>query len=132
MLYNIKYVFAAVTVDEWKNIKNQYILDKKNGIKYDGKELVKHITEYFLIHNELSDRDLEGYRKVLRENPCITDDDITPVNYIIEPDNDNPDTIIKWINSYLVSQDKDINLFNRIICSCINDSDTLPQKEILW
>lgn len=35
MLYNIKYVFAAVTVDEWKNIKNQYILDKKNGIKYE-------------------------------------------------------------------------------------------------
>ena len=35
MLYNVKYVLVAVTDEEWKLIKNQYISDKKNGIKYE-------------------------------------------------------------------------------------------------
>ena len=33
-LYGVKYLIVAITTSEWKKLKDEYILNIKNGIKY--------------------------------------------------------------------------------------------------
>lgn len=68
-----------------------YILDRE-CIKYDRKEMVRYVTEYFLLRSDtLSSKDLNGYRKVLTENCYISEDDLEQVDYI--KDSDNTDSV---------------------------------------
>ena len=107
-------------------IEEMTYLLKKNGIEYNSSELVENIVEYFLINNvDLTSQDIKGYRKVLSENGCISDEDIIGVDYLMNPSEEISNTIVGYIKDYLIKQDKDFAAFNQMVDWCINSSDYL-------
>lgn len=58
-----------------------YVL-QKNFIKYDSSRMVQLITEYFVSFG--TDPDKEAYRKVLSENYCICEEDLSKIKYFME------------------------------------------------
>ena len=94
-----------------------YIL-QKNAVSYDRSELVQHITEYFLHRDQkTSTETLNEYRKVLQENCCITDDDLSLVSYFASPITESVKEDVE-----IYSQDKNDNLYLQARIS----SDTAP------
>lgn len=86
----------------------------KDGIKCDKGQLVKSITENFLLrYPSLSNKEINGYKKALYENCTITDEEAELAVKIFNPQDDN--SITSYIDSYLISNEKDISDIDNII-----------------
>lgn len=101
-----------------------FLMNKEN-IAFDKKELVKYVTEYFLINSTtLTSKDIRGYKTVLSENCFIEDCDSELVSYITHDDiSDMEENSIKnIIASFLLNSDKSIENLNIVINRCIETS----------
>lgn len=60
-------------------------LFQKNAIKYDKSKMVQLVTEYFInANNGMPEDDIKEFKTVLKENCCITDDDLSDIKYFME------------------------------------------------
>ena len=98
-----------------------YILSKE-GIKYDKAEMVESVAEYYLSQSPyLTDKDLENYRRTLKENYVLNESDLDSVNYVFEGV-DNINSIKSGINSFLLAKNKTPELLTNTLKSCIENT----------
>ena len=102
-----------------------YLLDK-GGISYKKKDLVKYVTEYFLLRDAtMSDNDLKGFQYVLKENYFLEEEDLKSVNYVLNPPESNIDTeelvsVKKEIQCFLISKNKTLQGLNDLFHVFLN------------
>ena len=92
-------------------------LFEKTGIENYKKDLVKYVTEYFLLRqNTLSDKDIKGYHKVLKENCFLEFDDIKDIDYIFDDIKmENFISIKSQIKEFLVCRNKSIEKLDECV-----------------
>ena len=96
---------------------------QKNGVSYNKEELPSYVTDYFLLSNtSLTDKDIKGFKSVLKENMFLEDDDIryNPITREdLEKDNNikyiEDDSITSIINSFKITKEKTVELLNDTI-----------------
>lgn len=94
-----------------------YLLDKTGG-KYNKKDLVKYVTEYFLLRSpKMKLEDIKGYRTVLNENCYLEDSTVKCVKYVFHHPEDysNCDTVIGHIHRFLILQEKTVEELDKTI-----------------
>lgn len=115
-------------------LEEVYYLIKKNkisNIKFS--DIVKSITEYFLMNNDIiSAKDMKGIRKVLSENVVLNEDDTSAVSFVVKDDITTGSIIKQCIQSFLVSPEKNTELFIKTInlaldCDFIDLSNNLGE-----
>lgn len=71
-----------------------YLLDK-NSLNYDKGNLIKNITEYFmLIENSIDEKEMGLIEKVLKEGYYLDENDISGVNYLFNKDSITDTSVI--------------------------------------
>lgn len=98
-----------------------YLMDK-NAIRYDRSELTKYITEYFLLRcPELSDKDLNNYKRTLTENYCLNKEDLNSVSYLFDNDSktNNRISVKKEISNFLLQNYKTIESMENVIINSL-------------
>lgn len=118
-----------------------YLLDKTGG-KYNKKDLVKYVTEYFLLRSpKMKLEDIKGYRTVLNENCYLEDSTVKCVKYVFHHPEDysNCDTVIGHIHRFLILQEKTIEELDKTIQGiqqCCNPRDIAMNLtkivQLLW
>lgn len=96
-----------------------YLLHK-HAIPYNGKALVRSITEYFLMLPNNTENDIRAYKNVLFSNESVRDMDLGTVSYFLELVDTTTSQIILNLNRFKTSLDKDIYSF----CDFIADLPT--------
>ena len=100
-------------------IEEMVYLFERNNIDYRQDELLSSILEYFLLRSdEISDRDIGGYRYVMEHNQFIDD---TNVSKFLFEDFDIIN-IKSAINSYLKTQEKTPELLETTFVDIINST----------
>lgn len=98
-----------------------YILSKE-GIKYDKAEMVESVAEYYLSQSPyLTDKDLENYRRTLKESYVLNESDLDSVNYVFEGVN-NINSINSGIVSFLLAKNKTPELLQNTLQSCVENT----------
>lgn len=98
-----------------------YILSKE-GIKYDKAEMVESVAEYYLSQSPyLTDKDLENYRRTLKESYVLNESDLDSVNYVFEGVN-NINSIKSGIVSFLLAKNKTPELLQNTLQSCVEST----------
>jgi len=93
-------------------IEEMMYLINKNGYKVNKSDLVRNITEYFLLSNQqLSFKDINNYKLALQENYFLEEADIDSVSFLFSPSKNESHTITESINTFLLTPDKDENSF---------------------
>lgn len=101
--------------------ETSYVL-QKNAILYNGKALVRAITEYFLMLPDNTTQDMMSYKNVLLTNECVRDKDLGTISYFLELYDTTNSKIILNINKFKTSTDKDIYSFCEFIRSIPNEA----------
>jgi hypothetical protein len=107
---------------------------QKNAISYDKPKMVQLVTEYFLSRSQHIKRsELKNYQSVLQDNCCITNEDLSGVEYFLKEDfstEDKEDTSEK-INPYDVTVTVDtediLDVAKRKLDSLINPTENPVQ-----
>lgn len=115
--YNIpNYQKMNITLEE-----SVYLLEK-NGIKVDKSDIIKYTLEYFLtIDPIISDKDIENYKRVIKESYILNESDISKVDYVFK-DYIECNSIESSINSFLISKDKNEESLQNIIKDGLNNT----------
>ena len=106
--------------------ESTYLFDK-NAVKYNKPELVKYIVEYFLLsYPEAKSKDMEDYKLALTKSYCLTESDISEVNYLWDnSEYANQYSIMNSIESFQRSTDKSLALFAIAINTPLADENTI-------
>lgn len=104
--------------------ETSYVL-QKNSVPYNGKALVRAVTEYFLMLPDNKQQDLMAYKNVLLTHESIRDKDLGTVAYFLEVVDTTNSQIILNMNKFKTSTDKDIYAF----CDFIK---TIPCEEVVY
>lgn len=97
-----------------------YILDK-NGIKENRANIAKYVIEYFLLLDPiLSYKDLDNFRRTVKESYVLEESDLSQIQYLFE-DTIEVDSVDSAIKKFLMSTDKE-SAINNIISDAIDAS----------
>ena len=113
-----------------------YLVEKEN-IPCKKDDLVKFVTEYFLLRSpKTSEGDFNKYRQVLRENCCITDEDTDKVDYFLTGEKSDNRNIARLIKEFMIKNNKsEEDLFN-LVRSIFNDGNNLDISnninQVIW
>lgn len=93
-------------------IEEMMYLIEKNKFKVNKSELVRYVTEYFLLSNQnLSFNDINKYKLALQENYFLEEADIDSVSFLFNPSKKQNHSITESINAFLLTPVKDENSF---------------------
>lgn len=107
-------------------IEEMVYLFERNNIDYRQDELLTSILEYFLLRSdEISDRDIRGYRYVMEHNQFI--DDTSASKFLFE--DFDVINIKSAINSYLKTQEKTPELIENIFIDIIKSTTIADLKK---
>ena len=102
-------------------IEEMYYLTNKNKSHIELSDMVKYISEYFLMNNDiLTSKDMRGIRKALTESSLLTEEDTASVSFIVTNDVTSGSMIRQCIQSYLIAPEKSIELFTKTINLCLD------------
>lgn len=93
----------AITLEE-----SSYLLEK-HGVKYDKQDMVKFITEYFLLKPNITEHDQKTFRNVLNDNYVLVENDTASIRYFTELYDASKSNIMHLLNKFIISESKDIN-----------------------
>jgi hypothetical protein len=93
-------------------IEEMMYLINKNRYNVNKSDLVRHITEYFLLSNQqLSFKDINNYKLALQENYFLEEADIDSVSFLFSPSKNETHSITESINTFLMTPDKNEDSF---------------------
>lgn len=118
--YNIpNYQKMNITLEE-----SSYILNK-NGIHYDEADVIRYALEYYLTQSpSISNKELNDYRRTIKESYVLEESDLFKVKYIFE-DVIETNSIESSINKFLVNGNKN----EESLTACIKDALSSTSKE---
>ena len=91
---------------------------QKNAVNYSREDFVSLVTEYFLLRQkEMSPVEVTKYKKVLRENKFISEEDKSKVRYFTESDFVDSNEVRKLIDDYKAKEIKDVGTLRYMISS---------------
>lgn len=93
-------------------IEEMMYLIEKNKFKVNKSELVRYVTEYFLLSNQnLSFNDINKYKLALQENYFLEEADIDSVSFLFNTSKKQNHTITESIDEFLLTPVKDEESF---------------------
>ena len=93
-------------------IEEMMYLINKNRYNVNKSDLVRHITEYFLLSNQqLTFKDINNYKLALQENYFLEEADIDSVSFLFSIPKNEHHTITESINTFLLTPNKDEDSF---------------------
>lgn len=130
--------FCATSIDNYKiknyqkyniTLEETYYVLEKNGYKYDKSELVKLVSEYYLIRKD--DMNMDTINKVIEESYVVSSSDVKNISFISESTDDNVEedvpvmtmTIDGIINTVMDNNSdyQALNFIDNNIKSCTKD-----------
>lgn len=93
-------------------IEEMMYLIEKNRLKVNKSDLVRCVTEYFLLSNQiLSFNDINKYKLALQENYFLEETDIDSVSFLFSQNKSKSKSINESINTFLMTPNKDEDSF---------------------
>jgi len=109
-------------------IEEMFYIIEKNNIPCNKSDVINTIVEYFLLSSpELSDRNLNGFKKCVAESCFISEDDMSNVKYLFnnrDLSKEETSHIKGFIEYYFISCLKTKETFEETVINCIS-SDIL-------
>lgn len=92
-------------------------LYQRHKVNYEAADMVKYVTEYFLMKPRQTDMDVVGFKNILMENSSIEDKDLKGVSYFVgvTPYDASKSNINALLNRFISSDNKTLEDFGSLI-----------------
>ena len=102
-------------------LEETYYVLNNLGIQYDKSDLAKYVAEYYLLSDfNLSDKDMDNYKRTLQENYILSTNDMEPISYLFE--DFDITSVNSGIESFLKTPNKTPELFKETVDSILKNS----------
>ena len=93
----------SLTIDE-----ASYLL-QKHRVKYNASDMVKFVTEYYLMKPSITNDDHYAFRNVVNEHSMLTQEDTSSIRYFTELYDSSKSNLMHLLNNFIMSESKNVD-----------------------